>query len=112
MGYQRVFLNNHELLAEMLSYRLAGLPYRTLTNKYIADRTSIKNWCRKFEVAPKAQLSIRFAIVLKAPNPPTKTYKYQHTFDENDNVNTGKTYTRYLIEARKNFIKSLYAEIQ
>lgn len=106
--YRRLFLNNHLLLAEMLSMRMAGLPYRDLVNKYHADKSTIKNWCHKFDVKPKTQTTIRIIYVPINPNPPAKQYKYQYIFDENDTKNSGKPYVRYIVESRKRYIKSLY----
>lgn len=91
----------------MLSLRLSGLPYKDLANHYKADKSSIKVWCRRFEIVPKSTTSVRFVAVF-TPNPPIKQYKYQASFDDNDTTNQGKSYLRYLVESRRNYIRSLY----
>ena len=109
--YRRVFMKDHQLLAEMLSRRLGGLPYQDLTREYGADKTSIRNWCRKFNIEPKTTTSVRIVVVRPLPNPPSKQYKYQRIFDENDTCVQGKSHKRYIVEARMNYIKSLYAHL-
>lgn len=109
-SFTRVFQNNPELLAEMLSLWLGGWQERTLATRYNVDRTTIRNWYVKYDIRPKMPRIVIVPWSVKKTTPsmtvvilPTEPsrFKYQELFDEEDAVNPGKSYKEYIQEHQK-----------
>lgn len=116
--YQRVFQknlkNNPELLAGMLSLRLGGWKYRRLAEVYRVDKSTIRHWCDKYGIQPQipeakigleqreeVKLTLVELVRVVKKLPVSQVHKYQALFDEEDNVNPGKSYAEYVAEAKK-----------
>lgn len=108
--YVRVFQNNPAALAQMLALRLGGWRERSLARKFEVDRTSIRHWCIKFDIRPqmpeiRATAEIRAGVIVQIQSLeeriPREKFKYQHLFEEEENVNPGKSYREYVEEHRK-----------
>jgi hypothetical protein len=107
----RVFVKHPDLLGEMLLLRLQGWSRYALAQKYEADKTTIEHWCEKFDIKPAFQGETparQVTVITFTPVSTTKTYKYQHLFDEEDKVpRVTKTYVQIRVEARKRELQKL-----
>jgi len=100
----RVFVKQPDLLMQMLLLRLQGWSEYALARKYDADKTTIEHWCDKFGVAPimgSLPMERQVTVITFIPVTTGKQYKYQHLFDEEENLNTGKTYDEIRVASRK-----------
>lgn len=98
----RVFVKQPDLLVEMFLMRMQGASEYALARKFETDKTTIRHWCdRTFDIKPVMgalppvrQVAV-ISFTVKTP------HKYQHLFDEEDNVNEGKNYLHYRVQGRK-----------
>lgn len=101
----RPFLGKPQVLTQMLILRLEGWSEYALARKYAVDKSTVENWCDKFDIVPifGGQTSARHVTVIKVEihNPKHKQYKYQHLFDEENEVNEGRDYSYYRVQGRK-----------
>lgn len=88
----------------MLAKRLAGVPVQHLAVYYEVDRTSIRHWCVKFQIQPRADFPLFFVekqIPVLAPLPPEKSPHKYASLLEDRKINPGKSYKEYLADERK-----------
>lgn len=101
----RPFLGKPELITQMLLLRLEGWSEYALARKYEVDKSTVENWCDKFDIVPVfgGRTPVRQVTVIKIEvrNPQHKQYKYQHLFDEENEINEGRDYLSYRVQGRK-----------
>lgn len=100
----RVFVKHPDLLSEMLVLRLQGWSIYALARKHEADKTTIEHWCEKFGIHPVFEGTPpmrQVTVITHKPSVETKHYKYQHLFDEEEQLVEPKTYDQIRVAARK-----------
>lgn len=92
----------------MLVLRLSGWSYHALKDLYGVDRTSVRHWCVHFKIEPRLSeyrptRKERQKIEIDPPVPKilSKEYKYGHIFEEDAQVNPGKSYREYIEDHKR-----------
>lgn len=99
----RIFVKHPDLLTEMLLLRLQGWSEYALARKYEADKSTVEHWCDKFGIEPVfgGFTPVRQVSVIQIRPVGGKQYKYQHLFDEENEINEGRDYAYYRVQGRK-----------